>query len=202
MRSKNTDLMNEIKKFAEGYYLEYWKSPSTSEIAGAVGVTRATVYRYLKDMAERGMIDYNGSEIKTDVTRKYTDPGNNAVILDCSVSCGIGLPEEERVLEYVKLPKTVFGTGDLFLLKANGDSMVDAGIEDGDWIVVRKQTDANEGDIVVALFEGLNNLKYFHWNKKKNCAVLRSANKAKGYKDIEVYDLQIQGVAQNVIKGL
>ena len=182
MRSKNTDLMNEIKKFAEEYYLEYWKSPSTSEIAGAVGVTRATVYRYLKDMAERGMIDYDGSEIKTDVTRKYTDPGNNAVILDCSVSCGIGLPEEERVLEYVKLPKTVFGTGDLFLLKANGDSMVDAGIEDGDWIVVRKQTDANEGDIVVALFEGLNNLKYFYWNKKKNCAVLRSANKAKEYK--------------------
>lgn len=99
MRSKNTDLMNEIKKFAEEYYLEYWKSPSTSEIAGAVGVTRATVYRYLIDMAERGMIDYDGSEIKTDVTRKYTDPGNNAVILDCSVSCGIGLPEEERVLE-------------------------------------------------------------------------------------------------------
>ena len=64
MRSKNTDLMNEIKKFAEEYYLEYWKSPSTSEIAGAVGVTRATVYRYLKDMAERGMIDYDGSESK------------------------------------------------------------------------------------------------------------------------------------------
>ncbi len=91
MRSKNTDMMNEIKKFAEEYYLEYWKSPSTSEIAGAVGVTRATVYRYLIDMAERRMIDYDGSEIKTDVTRKYTDPGNNAVILDCSVSCGIGL---------------------------------------------------------------------------------------------------------------
>ncbi len=45
MRSKSTNLMNEIKKFAEEYYLEYWKSPSTSEIAGAVGVTRATVYR-------------------------------------------------------------------------------------------------------------------------------------------------------------
>ena len=76
--------MSEIKKFAEEYYLEYWKSPSTSEIAGAVGVTRATVYRYLKDMSERGMIDYDGSEIKTDVTRKYTDPGNNAVILSNS----------------------------------------------------------------------------------------------------------------------
>lgn len=202
MRSKSIELMNEIKEFAENYYLEYAKSPSTSEIANAVGVARGTAYRYLIDMAQRGMIDYNGAEITTDVTRKYTDPGTNAVILDCSVSCGIGLPEEERVLEYVKLPKTVFGNGELFLLRANGDSMVDAGIEDGDWIVVRKQNHAEEGDIIVALFEGLNNLKYFYWNKKKNCAVLRSANREKGYKDIEAYDLQIQGVAQNVIKGL
>ena len=202
MRSKDNGLMKDIKEFAEKYFLEYKKSPSTSEIAGAVGVTRATVYRYLLDMSEHGMIDYDGSEIKTDVTRKCTDTGTNAMILDCSVSCGVGLPEEERVLEYVKLPKTVFGTGDLFLLKANGDSMVDAGIEDGDWIVVRKQTDANEGDIVVALFEGLNNLKYYYRDNKKNCAVLRSANKAKNYGDIEVYNLQIQGVAQNVIKGL
>ena len=202
MRSKSIELMNEIKEFAENYYLEYAKSPSTSEIANAVGVARGTAYRYLIDMAQRGMIDYNGAEITTDVTRKYTDPGTNAVILDCSVSCGIGLPEEERVLENVKLPKTVFGNGELFLLRANGDSMVDAGIEDGDWIVVRKQNHAEEGDIIVALFEGLNNLKYFYWNKKKNCAVLRSANREKGYKDIEAYDLQIQGVAQNVIKGL
>lgn len=202
MRSKSIELMNEIKEFAENYYLEYAKSPSTSEIANAVGVARGTAYRYLIDMAQRGMIDYNGAEITTDVTRKYTDPGTNAVILDCSVSCGIGLPEEERVLEYVKLPKTVFGNGELFLLRANGDSMVDAGIEDGDWIVVRKQNHAEEGNIIVALFEGLNNLKYFYWNKKKNCAVLRSANREKGYKDIEAYDLQIQGVAQNVIKGL
>ena len=202
MRSKNTALMNEIKKFAEEYYLEYQKSPSTSEIAGAVGVTRATVYRYLLDMAKQNMIEYDGSEIRTEVTRKYNDAGSCAVILDCSVSCGVGIPEEERVLEYVRLPKTVFGSGELFLLRANGDSMVDAGIDDGDWIVVRRQSSANEGDIVVALFEGLSNLKYFYFDKKKNCASLRSANREKGYKDIEVHDLQIQGVAQNVIKGL
>ena len=202
MRSKNAGIMSKIKKFAEDYFLEYRKSPSASEIAAAVGVTRATVYRYLKDMANNGMIDYSDYKIKTDVTRKYNDSGNNALILDGSVSCGIGLFEEERVLEYVKLPKTVFGTGEMFLLKANGDSMVDAGIEDGDWIVVRKQTHANEGDIVVALFEGMSNLKYLYFNKKKNCAVLRSANKAKGYKDIETYELQIQGVARSVIKGL
>ena len=109
MRSKNTDLMNEIKKFAEEYYLEYWKSPSTSEMAGEVGVTMATLYRYLIDMAERGMIDYDGSEIKTDVTRKYTDPGNNAVILDCSVSrigifaCNIGFDFRTVIINHSAL---------------------------------------------------------------------------------------------------
>lgn len=202
MRSKNTDLMNQIKEFAENYYLEFSKSPSTSQIANAVGVARGTAYRYLVDMAERGMIDYDGEEIKTNVTRKYTDPGTNAVILDGSVSCGVGLSEEERVLEYVKLPKTVFGNGELFLLKANGDSMVDAGIDDGDWIVIKRQNFADEGDIIVALFEGMNNLKYFFRDTQKGCAILRSANDIKNYADIEVYDLQIQGVAQNVIKAL
>ena len=53
----------------------------------------------------------------------------------------------------------------------------------------------------MALSDGCNNLKYFYKNKKKGCAILRSANSAKGYKDIEVNELQIQGVARNVIKA-
>ena len=78
--------------------------------------------------------------------------------------------------------------------------MVDAGIDDGDWIVIEKRNTAIEGDIIVALSDGCNNLKYYFKNKKKGCAILRSANKTKGYKDIEVKELQIQGVARNVIK--
>ena len=153
-------------------------------------------------MRDRGMIEYDGYTIHTEVTRKYNGEKAGAAILDSSVSCGPLQLEEERVLEYVNLPAAIFGSGDFFILRANGDSMVDAGIDDGDWIVVKKQNTAEEGDIIVALSDGCNNLKYFYRNKRKGCAILRSANEAKGYKDIEVYDLQIQGVAQNVIKGL
>ena len=113
-----------------------------------------------------------------------------------------GCTLSDILMEDVRLPETVFGKGEMFLLRANGDSMVDAGIDDGDWVVIRKQNTAEEGDIVVALSDGLNNLKYFYRNKRKGCAILRSANAEKGYKDIETFDLQIQGVAQNVIKGL
>lgn len=202
MRSKSIELMNQIKEFAERFYIEEGRSPSTTEIAVEVGVSRGTAYRYIVEMAEKGLIEYDGSSITTEATRKYKGSGTSATILDCSVSCGPGLLEEQRILEYVRLPETVFGSGEMFLLRANGDSMVDAGIDDGDWIVVRKQNTAEEGDIVVALSDGLNNLKYFYKNKKKKCAILRSANAVKNYKDIEAYDLQIQGIAQHVIKGL
>ena len=202
MRSKNIDLMNQIKEYAETFYIEENRSPSTTEIANAVGVSRGTAYRYIVEMAEKGMIEYDGSSISTEATRKCKGSGTSATILDCSVSCGPGQLEEQRILEYVRLPETVFGKGEMFLLRANGDSMVDAGIDDGDWVVIRKQNTADEGDIVVALSDGLNNLKYFYRNKRKGCAILRSANAEKGYKDIETFDLQIQGVAQNVIKGL
>ena len=202
MRSKNIDLMNQIKEYAETFYIEENRSPSTTEIANAVGVSRGTAYRYIVEMAEKGMIEYDGSSISTEATRKCKGSGTSATILDCSVSCGPGQLEEQRILEYVRLPETVFGKGEMFLLRATGDSMVDAGIDDGDWVVIRKQNTAEEGDIVVALSDGLNNLKYFYRNKRKGCAILRSANAEKGYKDIETFDLQIQGVAQNVIKGL
>ena len=202
MRSKNTDTMHEIVRFAERFYLENGRSPYKSEIAEEIGLTKGTIAKYLADMRSRGMIEYDGYTIHTDITRKYNGHTCGAAILDSSVSCGPLQLEEERVLEYVMLPEAIFGSGNFYILRANGDSMVDAGIDDGDWIVIEKTNTAAEGDIVVALSDGCNNLKYFYKNKKKGCAILRSANAEKGYKDIEVKELQIQGVARKVIKGL
>jgi len=53
MRSKNIDLMNQIKEYAETFYIEENRSPSTTEIANAVGVSRGTAYRYIVEMAEK-----------------------------------------------------------------------------------------------------------------------------------------------------
>ena len=202
MRSKNTSIMNEIIKFAECFYLKNGRSPYKSEIADEIGFAKGTVAKYLAAMKDNGMIEYDGYTIHTEITRKYNGNTSGAAILDNSASCGPMQFEEERVLEYVKLPESIFGSGNFFILRANGDSMIDAGIDDGDWIVIERRNTADEGDIVVALSEGCNNLKYFYGNKKKDCAILRSANAAKGYKDIEVKELQIQGVACNIIKSL
>ena len=64
--------MSEIKKYIEDYYLQNRQSPSTTKIAEAVGIARGTAYKYLVEMAEKNMIEYDGQEIRTNVTRKYS----------------------------------------------------------------------------------------------------------------------------------
>ena len=101
---------------------------------------------------------------------------------------------------YVPLPVALFGQGDFYLLRASGKSMIEAGIDPGDLVVVRKQNTAEEGDIVVALVDNETTLKRFYRDKKHRCIRLHPENSK--MKDIYVQDCTIQGVAQNVIKTL
>lgn len=199
MRSKDPELMKQISEFVEQFYLSNSASPSISRIASAVGVAKTTAYRYIKDMAEKGMIEYDGCEIETAVTKKINMKNNQAPILG-AISCGVPEIEEENVEEYVTLPTAIFGKGEFFILRASGSSMIEAGISNGDLVVVRKQTTANEGDIVVALVEKQNTLKRFYRDNKNKKIILHPENK--DMKDIIVEECYIQGVACNVIKAL
>lgn len=148
MRSKSPELMSEIKKYIEDYYLQNRQSPSTTKIAEAVGIARGTSYKYLVEMAQKNMIEYDGQEIRTNVTRKYSGEQTQTPIVG-SIPCGSPQYEEENIEEYVSLPTAIFGKGDFFILRASGQSMIEAGIDDGDLVVVKKQVEANEGDTVV-----------------------------------------------------
>lgn len=70
MRHKSTELMGTIKAFVEEYYMNYRHSPSTTQIADAVGIARGTAYKYLVAMNENGMIRYDGQQISTEQTEK------------------------------------------------------------------------------------------------------------------------------------
>ena len=199
MRSKNPELMNEIKEYIEEYYLQNRQSPSTTKIADAVGIARGTAYKYLVEMAKRNMIEYNGQDISTDVTRKYNIEQTQTPIIG-SVPCGSPQYEEENIEEYVSLPTAIFGKGDFFILKASGQSMIEAGIDDGDLVVVRKQIEANEGDIVVALVDNQNTLKRYYRDDENKKIILHPENKK--MKDIIVEECFIQGVACNIIKSI
>lgn len=204
MRSKNPELMKEICTYVSDYYRDRRSSPSVNEIAKAVGIAKTTAYRYLVDMNERGMISYDGHTIETPQIDKCVSGYFSAPIVG-SIHCGDPETEEEHVEEYVSLPESIFGKGQFYILRASGDSMVDAGIEDGDLVVIKKQDTASVGDIVVALDEdSQNTLKAFDGiDEESGYAILKYENRRKyRNKVIRVRELVVQGVAKHVIKAL
>ena len=124
MRSKNPEVMNAICTFVDQYYREHHASPSVNEIAQGVGVSKATSYRYLVAMNERGMLSYDGKTIVTKQVGKCTSGYFSAPVVG-SIRCGDPEREEESVEEYVSLPESIFGEGKFYILRAKGDSMVD-----------------------------------------------------------------------------
>lgn len=201
MRSKSPETMSKILRFAEEYYLKNGASPSITKIANAVGIARGTTYRYLVEMNENGMISYDGNEIITNITQKRQLDEMPAAIVG-SIPCGCPQLEEENIEGYVSLPVAIFGRDDYFILKASGDSMVDAGIEDSDLVVIKKQQTATIGNIVVAMDDYKENtLKRFAGYDAAGYAILEYMNEDKyPGKTIKVRDLVVQGILRFIIK--
>ena len=122
-----------------------------------------------------------------------------------SIPCGTAEEKEECIREYISLPVSLFGKGEFYILEACGDSMVDAGIDDGDRVVIRMDCEAKVGDIVVALLgDNESTLKVFGGIDDENQeAILLYRNEAVyPGKEIRTKDLIVQGVARHVIKAL
>ncbi|MGI5888367.1 MAG: LexA family protein [Oscillospiraceae bacterium] len=201
MRTRDPEKMEKIKQFVEDYFKEYGTCPSTAAVGRALRMDKSTVYRYLVDMNGRGMISYYGGTVGTAVTSKC-DSSNRMVAKVGSIRCGGPEYEEEDISAYYSLPSSIFGSGELFILEARGDSMTGAGIEEGDLVVVRKNASPEAGDIVVALLNGENTLKTLRFGKGGK-PYLHPENP--DYEDIQVTDddeFYIQGVATHVIHEL
>ena len=195
--------MTAIKAYIDGYYLKNGKTPTLRQISARENISLSSVHRYLKSMSENGMISCENGKIETDVTRKGSRQIVSIPIVG-SVICGDPEEEQQHVDGYVNLPESIFGHGTFFILKARGDSMTDAGINEGDYVVIRRQEDAEKGDIVVAL-DGLgeNTLKKYTGFDEEGYAVLEYMNrKVYGIRKIRVKKLIVQGVAKHVIKAL
>ena len=190
MRSKNPAVMEKIRSFVDMHYREHHTVPSVRTVAEATGVARATVQRYLTAMEESSVI------------RKCATGYFSAPIVG-SIRCGDPESEQEQVEEYVSLPESIFGKGKFYLVRARGDSMIDAGIDEGDLVLIELCHEANEGDIVVALDpEGENTLKRYA-GKDKDDYVLAYMNEAQyPGKALRVKSFIVQGVARHVIKTL
>jgi repressor LexA len=132
--------------------------PSVREISQAVGLaSSATVHSHLAVLQKEGFLQRDPTKPRA-ITVSY-DPASGAAIaklptrtvpLVGTVAAGTGVLAQENVEELYSLPEEFTGKGETFMLKVRGDSMIEVGIFDGDYVVVRHQPTAEDGDIVVA----------------------------------------------------
>ena len=116
------------------------------------------------------------------------------------VACGTPILAEENIECFVTFSRELLGSGKFFILRAKGESMINAGIEDGDLVIVRQQDTAEEGQIVVALIENEATLKRYYTDKKQNKIRLHPENDE--MKDMFFDMISIQGVAVKILKDI
>ena len=132
--------------------------PSVREIGESVGLTSSsTVHAHLAVLQREGYLRRDPT--KPRAIEVCYDPSSKVIVdarplrhvpLVGDVAAGTGVLAQENIEELYPLPEDFTGTGTLFMLRVTGDSMVDAGIHEGDFLVVRQQPEAQPGDIVVA----------------------------------------------------
>lgn len=197
-RKRNPEKMKKICSFVEEYFFKYHRSPTMQKIADELDVSKSTAYYYINEMAEKGMLSYDGKTISTSSMQKSIHFANRAPMIG-NIVCGTPEYSEENFEGYVALPEVLFGKGDFFVLRTHGDSMIDAGIDNGDMVVVSKRNTANVGDMVVALVDNETTLKTYMVNEEGRM-FLRPQNKSMA--DIYPNNCFIQGVVKFIIKAV
>ena len=181
--------------------------PSMREIGEAAGLSSPSSVKYqLEALEAKGWIRRDPSrgralEVLTPGDERFEDikpERTHNVPLVGRIAAGGPILAEQNVEEVFPLPASLVGEGDLFMLKVVGDSMIDAAICDGDFVVIRSQKDANKGEIVAAMIDGEATVKTF--SKKSGQIWLLPANDS--YQPIDGNQAEILGVVTAVLRSL
>src|SRR3989442_218344 len=152
---KLTQRQQEIFNYIKGYASKYGYPPTVREIGKAVGLaSSSTVHAHLANLEKYGLLRRNPSkpraiELLFDKAKKAISP--EGLPLVGQVAAGQPVLAEENIEEYIAVPDVAGGDEGEYVLRVAGESMRDAGILAGDFVVVRRQETAEDGEIVVAL---------------------------------------------------
>jgi len=201
MRSKNEQTLSAILTLINDCYFQEGTYPSLQQIANAVGLSTTQTYRYVDELIKRGEIDKKGKfgDLQTKEIAN-TICNNNRLPIVGEIACGGPILAEENIESYVTFSKELLGLGKFFILRAKGDSMINAGINDGDLVIVRQQETAEIGQIVVALIGNEATLKRYYLDNKRKKIRLHPENDE--MEDMFFDDIAIQGIAVKVLKDL
>lgn len=184
--------------------------PAVREIGNAVGLSSpSSVHAQLEALEQKGYLRRDptkpramelGRDPETSLSQRPT--AARSVPLVGEIAAGAPLLAEERVDSVFTLPQDFVGDGEIFMLKVRGDSMIDAGILDGDFVVIRSQPTVEQGEICAALIEGEATVKFFRRTRDGEI-FLDPANTA--YEPIAVHetaDASIMGKLVTVIRSV
>jgi repressor LexA len=183
--------------------------PSVREICEAVGLSSsATVHAHLAVLQQEGFLVKDPTKprairVNFESTSKVAMSAGpvRQIPLVGDVAAGTGVLAQENIEEIVSLPEQFITEGSLFMLRVRGDSMINAGIFDGDYVVVRQQPDANNGDIVVAgIPDGEATVKTFRREGDK--VVLLPANESLSPMVFDPQEVELFGRVVSVMRKL
>ncbi len=182
-RGKISKRQQAIYDYIKSYTEEHAYPPSVREIGAAVGLASpSTVHMHLKALEELGLIKRDSKKPRTiEVVQKEEesqaqklaevtqDLNHNLISLPVvgRVAAGQPILAEQNVEETLTLPTSIVGDSSSFILRVRGESMINAGIFDGDYIIVKEQHDAHNGEIVVALIDDSATVKTFYREKDR-----------------------------------
>ena len=183
--------------------------PSVREIGGEVGLkSPATVKAHLDNLKDAGYLIRDPAKPRAIQVRYEGQTGAAAerrpvrhVPLVGDVAAGTGVLAEQNIEEIVPMPSDLTGDGELFMLRVRGDSMIDVGIFDGDFVVCHSQTTANKGDVVIAGIPG-EEATVKTYDERDGKVVLVPANETLTDMVFESDDVQIYGRVVTVMRKL
>ncbi len=179
MKKKLSKRQQSIYEYICSYSAEHGYPPSVREIGAAVGLASpSTVHMHLQVLQEQGFIKRDSKKPRAievvnnpsehdeglHLAKVTEDPDSNTISLPLvgRVAAGQPILAEQNVEERLNLPTSIVGDASSFVLRVHGESMINAGIFDGDYIVVKEEHDAHDGEIVVALIDDSATVKTFY----------------------------------------
>lgn len=195
-----TRRQREILDYIESFIDSYGYSPSFEEIAGFFGYSSlATVHEHLTNLEQKGFLRKNYNKSRS--LELVRAEGALAVELPLLGNVAAGLPIEaieER--ETVSVPHDMLRSGENYVLRVRGDSMIEEQIRDGDYIVVNSRESAENGEMVVALVHGDSATVKKYYREKAGRIRLQPANEMMKPMYFDESDVRIQGVVVAVIR--
>jgi len=204
-----TPRQRQVLEFVDAEVRHRGYPPSVREIGEAVGLSSSsTVHAHLAALQDKGYLTRDPTKPRAIEVRYDAESGAPVerrpvrhVPLVGDVAAGTGVLAEENIEETLPVPEDFTGDGQLFMVRVRGDSMIDAGILDRDYVVVRQQPTADAGDTVVAGIPG-EEATVKTYLRRRNKIVLRPENALLDEMIFDPADVTIYGKVVTVLRRL